>query len=1008
MSFELENIVLLGVVYVAILFGIAYATNRQWIPTRITRHPITYVLSLGIFFSAWSFYGVIDLANRFGYGALAYYMGIGAFFLFAPMIQAPLAELCQRFQLRSIADLLVFRYSSQTAGSLATLCMLLAILPLLVIQIQAIADTLQILTSNTSLRTSNFKAWIQQRDITAFFYCLLIASFCMIFGASYRQYSSLITTMAFESLIKILAMLLVGLFAVFGVFGGFGGLDQWLAEHPEHLNNLHNPDKQSSSHTLLLVFLASSIVMPHIFHMSNINMATKQISRTVTWAFPLMLFIVAIPVFPILWAGFKLEVPYQASYFTLVVPMASQSATLTMIAYIGGVSAASGALIVAILSLSRMIANHWVLPLFKLKKEGDIYAQLRWLQRGLILSIAMLGYGAYQLLDYRLTLVDLALVTFIQALQFLPGVVAITYFPSANRHGFYAGILAGTAVWAFSFVTPMLTGQNTFTLPIVDISIGYGVYYWENITIISLASNLIIFALVSRFTTMSDEEHYHAELCAEDELSRPFRRSLNISSVKDFIDGLEDSIGASAAEREVQRALDFLQLTHDETRPYALRRLRTRIQANLASLMGQSVAVEMMDHHFPYTSPQHGEVLDINLMENRLERMGDNIHGLTADVNQLRLYHRNTLQELPIAICSLGMDDEILLWNHAMGDITGIDGRDVTGSNLNDLPKPWGQLIHQFANSAETHTDAETNGTPSNLHENPQGSHWYRLHKSAVQESWGSRTEGQVVLIEDITERHQLEQQLTHNTRLASIGRLAAGVAHEIGNPVTGIACLAQNLKYEDDAEGREETAQAILSQTDRITRIVQSLVTFAHTGQSSQKDFHKVSIHRCADEAIHLLSMQKERKQIEYRNLCDEAIFVLGDTQRIIQVFINLLSNANDASPDYSTITLQTTLKSPFVHIDVIDEGSGIEQDHIQQIMDPFFTTKEAGKGTGLGLSVVFSIIGEHEGQMDITSPVTRLGGTCFTIKLPLLDEALETLSQPLHTTPPNNEQAH
>jgi PAS domain S-box-containing protein len=999
MNFELGYIVLLGVIYVAMLFGIAYAANRRWIPTYITRHPITYVLSLGIFFSAWSFYGVIDLANRFGYGALAYYMGIGAFFLFAPIIQAPLAELCQRFQLRSIADLLVFRYSSQTAGSLATLCMLLAILPLLVIQIQAIADTLQILTSNTSLRTSNFKAWIQQRDITAFFYCVLIASFCMMFGASYRQYSSLITTMAFESLIKMLAMLLVGLFAVFGVFGGFGGLDQWLAENPEHLENLYNPSKQSSSHTLLLVFLASSIVMPHIFHMSNINMATKQISRTVTWAFPLMLFIVAIPVFPILWAGFKLEVPYSPAYFTLVVPMASGSAVLTMIAYIGGVSAASGALIVAMLSLSRMMANHWVLPLFKLKKEGDIYAQLRWLQRGLIMAIALLGYGAYQLLDYRLSLVDLALVTFIQALQFLPGVVAINYFPSANRRGFYAGILTGTIVWAFCFITPMITKQNTFTLPFIDWTIGYGVYYWENITIVSLASNLIIFALVSRFTTMSDEEHYHAELCAEDELSRPFRRSLNVSSVQAFIDGLEESIGPSAAEREVLRALEFLELTRDESRPYALRRLRTRIQANLASLMGQSVAVEMMDTHFPYTAPQHGEVLDINLMENRLERMGDNIHGLTADVNQLRLYHRNTLQELPIAICSLGMDDEILLWNHVMSHITGIDGHDVTGSNLNDLPKPWGQLIYEFANSNETHANQQANNALGEAK-------WYRLHKSAVQESWGSRTEGQVVLIEDITELHLLEQELRHNTRLASIGRLAAGVAHEIGNPVTGIACLAQNLRYEDDEEGREETAQAILSQTDRITRIVQSLVTFAHTGQSLQKDFHKVSIHQCIEETIHLLSMQKERKQIEYRNVVDKDIAILGDTQRMIQVFINLLSNANDASPDYSTITLQTTIKSPFVHIDVIDEGSGIEEEHIQQIMDPFFTTKEAGKGTGLGLSVVFSIIEEHEGQIDITSPVTRQGGTCFTIKLPLLDEALETLSQPLHTTHPDTQQ--
>jgi Na+/proline symporter len=349
MSFELSHITLIGVFYLAMLFGIAYATNRRWIPTRITRHPLTYILSLGIFFSAWSFYGVIDIANRFGYGVLAYYMGVGAFFLFAPVIQAPLAELCQRFQLRSIADLLVFRYSSQAAGTLATLCMLLAILPLLVIQMQSVADTLQILTSNTSLRESNFEAWIRQRDITAFFYCLLMAAFCMSFGASYRQYRSLITTMAFESLIKMLAMLAIGLFSIYGVFGGFSGLDQWLIENPQHLENLYSPSKQSSSHTLLLVFLGASILMPHIFYMNHVDMSIKQVTRTLTWAFPILLFVVALPVFPILWAGLKLEVPFHPPYFTLGVPMESGSALLTIIAYIGGVSAASGALIVATL-----------------------------------------------------------------------------------------------------------------------------------------------------------------------------------------------------------------------------------------------------------------------------------------------------------------------------------------------------------------------------------------------------------------------------------------------------------------------------------------------------------------------------------------------------------------------------------------------------------------------------------------------------------------------------------
>ncbi len=995
MKFELSHITLLGIAYLVTLFGIAYATNRGWIPSRITRHPVTYILSLGIFFSAWSFYGIIDLSYQFGYGALTYYAGIGAFFLFAPVIQAPLAELCQRFQLRSIADLLVFRYSSQMAGSLATLCMLLAILPLLVIQIQSVADTLQILTSSTSLLTSNFEAWIKQRDITAFFYCLLIAAFCMIFGASYRQYRSLITTMAFESLIKILAMLAIGLLSIYGVFGGFSGLDQWLLDNPEHLENLYHPKHLSSVHTLLVVFLGVSIIMPHIFHMNHVDMSIKQVTRTVTWALPALLFVVALPVFPILWAGFELNVPYSPNYFTIGVPMAYNSSFFTMVAYIGGVSAASGALIVAILSLSTMMANHWVLPLFKLKKEGDIYAQLRWLQRGLILGIALLGYLIYRIIDYRYSLVDMALMTFIQALQFLPGVIAINYFPSANRNGFYAGIIAGTVIWVLAFISPLFTHVSQITLPLIDWTFHFGIKHWENMTILAVGCNILFFVLVSRLTTMSDDEHYHAELCAEDELSRPFRRGLEVSCANDYKTGLAQSIGINAAVQEVNRALTFFGMDENESRPYALRRLRTRIQANLAALMGQSVAAEIMDKHFPYSKPQSGEVLDINLMESRLDRLGDNIYGLTSDVNQLRLHHRNTLQELPMAICSLGMDDEILLWNNAMSNITHIQGSDITGSNINDLPAPWGTLIYEFANSNETHVNRQTQDNSGN-------NQWFRLHKSAIQESPSKRQEGQVILIEDITEVQLLEQELVHNTRLASIGRLAAGVAHEIGNPVTGIACLAQNLPYEGVEEDRQETAKAILSQTDRISRIVQSLVTFAHTGKSSQKDFHKVSIYECADEAIHLLSLQSGRKQIEYSNLTAADCYVWGDSQRLIQVFVNLLSNANDASPDFSTITIKTTTNSPFVLIDVIDEGSGISQEHISQIMEPFFTTKDAGKGTGLGLSVVFSIIEEHQGHIEVSSPVAQQRGTCFSIKLPLYSPALETNGQPLHTSNP------
>ncbi|ODS24815.1 histidine kinase [Candidatus Endobugula sertula] len=1006
MNFTLSHIAIIGIIYLGLLFGVAYATNRRLIPTRITRHPFTYILSLGVFFSAWTYYGVIDLANEYGYSALAYYMGTGALFLFAPIVQAPLTELCQRFQLRSIADLLVFRYNSQVAGTLTTFCIALAILPMMAIQIQFITDTSFILVSDVS-SDPDFEEWIKwlkQGYIMAFVYCLIIAIFCMTFGASYGQYRSLITTMAFDSLIKICALLAIGLFAVYGVFGSLDNLDLWLNQNPERLNQLYHSNTQSSFHNLLLVFLSASILMPHIFHMNHIDMSTKQLTHLVTWAFPTLLLIVALPVFPILWAGFKLDLP-DPMYFTLSVPMQANSVILTIIAYIGGVSAASGALVVVMLSLSTMIANHWVLPLFKFKTEKDIYAQLRWLQRISILGIALISYAIYRLIDNDYGPVHLAFITFIQALQFLPGVFAICYFPSANRYGFYSGIIAGTLIWAIGFVLPLFLDEPTLVFPLINLEIPIGIGHWENITIITLATNIIIFALVSRFTTTSDEEHYHAEICAEDELSRPFRRSLDIHSAKDFKLRLADSIGNNAANHEVNKALKLLNCNENETRPYALRHLRIHIQANLASLMGQTVATELMDKHFPYSIPQTGEVLDINLMETRLDRMNSSLFGLTADVNQLRLYYRETLQELPMAICSLGMDDEILLWNSAMTKVTQIinsGDNDLIGSNINSLPEPWGQLIFNFANSNETHINkqaVDSNGL----------TRWYRFHKSAIQETSSRRQEGQAILVEDITEFKLLEQEVMHNTRLASIGRLAAGVAHEIGNPVTGIACLAQNLQYDNEEDSRQETATAILSQTDRISRIVQSLVTFAHTGQASQKDFHKVALRQCIDEAIHLLSLQTDRKQIEYSNLVADDIYLWGDTQRIIQVFINLLSNANDASPDYSTVTITAKLTPSCVHINVCDEGTGIPQEHLDQIMDPFFTTKEAGEGTGLGLSVVFSVIEEHQGHIDVTSPTSHHGGTCFTIKLPLYSEALETIDQPLHTSmtddPPSNE---
>ncbi|WP_049631788.1 ATP-binding protein [Cellvibrio sp. pealriver] len=980
MTFDLSQVALIGISYLLLLFGIAYITERGWIPEAVTSHPITYILSLGIFASAWAFYGVIDLAFQYGYGALAYYIGTGALFLFAPVALAPLAELARRHQVHSLADLLVFRYHSHSVGALTTLCMLCGILPLMALQIQAIADTMHILTvsGNPSLPLAG--TGLTFKDIMALCYCFILAFFTISFGANREQHRGLITAMAFESLIKVCALCAVGLVAVFGVFDGLEGLDQWLLDHPENLALLHTPIHTDSAHTLLLVFVATAVTMPHIFHLGLAENPLMRNSHTVTWAFPLFLLLMALPIFPILWAGTELSVPLPPQYYTLGIPILFDSPGLTLLAFIGGLSAATGAMVVISLALSTMVMNHWLLPSLKLRTRTDLYSQLIWLRRILIAAIFFGGYLLYWILDNRFSLAHLAMTAFIETLQFLPGTFAIVFWSKGNKRGIIAGLAVGTSIWAIGLLLPILTGMEYIQLPLLSWTIPVGIEYWSEVTLISLGLNTFCFVLISLLTRQTEDEQYSADLCAADELSHPVRQALDVHSASEFKHRLAKPLGKVTASREVDLALKELNLTIDERRPYALRRLRDQIEGNLSSLMGIHVASEIMDKHIPHVTAETQSTVDINLIENRLAQYRDHLTGMAAELNTLRLYHRKTLEELPMAVCSLGRDMEVLMWNRAMAELTQTPSEDVTGSYLEDIPEPWCSLLIDFSQSKEPHfyrREIELNNRP----------HWISLHKANIEGPITAGVYDQVMLLEDVTETQLLEQELVHSERLASVGRLAAGVAHEIGNPITGIACLAQNLKY-DSSDPAEvlETAEQILSQTDRVGRIVQSLVSFSHAGHASKTEFEAVSIRDCANEAIHLLSLQKEKTQVLFCNDIPKTAIVAGDAQRIIQVFINLLSNARDASPEQGRVMLESNEDEDSVTISVTDEGHGIPPELIERILEPFFTTKEPGEGTGLGLAMVYSIIEDHSGHMDIISPADTVHnrGARFEITLP------------------------
>lgn len=977
MIFDLGQIALICVGYLLILFGIAFVTERGLIPDSVVRHPVTYILSLGIFASAWSFYGVVDLAFQHGYGALAYYLGTGALFLFAPIALEPLTQIARRYQIRSLADLLVFRYHSHAVGTLATFCMVLAVVPLLSLQLQAVADTLSLLTLDKEAETqwTLARTGFTSREALALGYCLILAVFTMLFGSKREQHRGLVTALAFESLVKVCALGAVGLFAVFGVFGSLDGLDRWLAEHPENLELLHSPIRDTASSTLLLVFMSTAVAMPHIFHMSVVENPIKNTLGVVSWAFPLFLLFMSLPIFPILWAGFELNVPFPAQYFTLGVPMEGGSESLSIVAFLGGLSAATGAQVAITLALATMVLNHWLLPIFRLDARHDIYLRLLWLRRLLILAIFVAGFLFFQLVHNRYSLTSLALLAFVAGLQFLPGIVAIAYWPRGNSRGFITGLGVGTTVWALGLFIPAVTGISEVSLPGFDQALAVGFDQWNGVTLWSLGLNAVCFVAVSWFSKTSYEERYSAELCTADEISHPVRSTLDVHSAAEFKDRLAQRLGRDIADQEVDRALGELGLGRNERRPYALRRLRDRLEGNLSSLMGISVAGEILDEYLPYKLPPGSGTADIHLIEERFARHEDSLTGVAGELNNLRLYYRKTLQELPMAICSLGPDLEILMWNNAMAELTGVASEEVTGSHLRNLAEPWRTLITDFSGRQQTHSHRQA----MFIDDEPR---WFSLHKATIRGPVANSADGQVILVEDVTEVQQLENELLHSERLASVGRLAAGVAHEIGNPITGIACLAQNIQYETENPELLETAEQILFQTDRVDRIVQSLVSFSHSGSHHVSELEPVALRDCVKEAIHLLSLQRDKTEVRFINEVPDKLGLRGDSQRMIQVFVNLLSNARDASPPGGRVVIAGEEADHSVVVTVTDEGEGIDPNQIDRILEPFFTTKEPGEGTGLGLSMVYSIVTEHGGQIEVTSPVTDGHGARFTLK--------------------------
>lgn len=358
---------------------------------------------------------------------------------------------------------------------------------------------------------------------------------------------------------------------------------------------------------------------------------------------------------------------------------------------------------------------------------------------------------------------------------------------------------------------------------------------------------------------------------------------------------------------------------------------------------------------------------------------------LQADeVERVRQFNENILESLDEGLAVVDARDQIVRWNRALEAMCGLQRGEVAG-------KPIDEVLPASVVAA----------LRSARRENPGGVELYRVPLATprgkadkgllvniavvpLQGQLAHAGGGWILACEDVTARARLEEQLQIADKMASIGLLAAGVAHEVNTPLTGISSYTQMLLERADPDSPDtRLLEKIERQTFRAAKIVNGLLTLARGGHAAQEQ-GPVDINAVIADVLVLLEHQLKAVSIQVRReVSPVPAVVSGVEHKLQQVFLNLFINARDAMPKGGWLSIVTRVSSGTVLVEIADTGAGIPGEHLPRIYDPFFTTKSLGQGTGLGLSITYGIVQEHEGTMTCESRVGE--GTRFTLTLPL-----------------------
>jgi Na+/proline symporter/signal transduction histidine kinase len=899
-------IVLASFTYVGLLFAIAYYGDKRADEGRsIIANPYIYALSLAVYCTSWTFYGSVGRAATSGVGYLPIYLGPTLMAALWWYVLLKIVRITKANRITSIADFIASRYGkSHVLGGLVTVIAVVGIVPYIALQLKAISTSFAIILEYPNVVMPSQQDTPLFLGDTTFYIAMLLAAFTILFGTRHldatERHEGLVAAVAFESVVKLLAFVAVGIFVTFGMYSGFGDIFERASKVPD-LNALLVLGGASGNYTtwasLMFVSMLAIMFLPRQFQLSVVeNVDERHIPKAV-WLFPLYLLAINVFVMPIALGGL-LHFPSgaDADTFVLTLPIAEQQPVLALFAFIGGLSAATGMVIVEAIALSTMVCNDLVMPLLlrwkrlRLTERRDLSSLLLGIRRGAIVVVLVLGYLYFYLAGEAYALVSIGLISFAAVAQFAPAIIGGIYWKGGTRLGAAYGLAAGFVVWVYTLLLPSFAKSGW--LPITFLNEGlfgvgllkpqqlFGLQGFDDIThclFWSMFANIGCYVAVSLAQRPSAVEHSQAVLFV-DALRRPaavgsrlWRGSASVADLSELLGrflGPQPAKEALAAYAAAQGLPDSAALTADAA-------LVHHVESLLAGAIGSASARVMV------SSVVQEEPLGL-----------EEVLGIIDEASQVLAYSRELEQK------------------------------------SRELEAATGELREM-------------------------------------------------------------------NRRLQELDRLKddfiSTVTHELRTPLTSIRAFSEILRDNPDLESaqRARFLGIIIKESERLTRLINQVLDLAKL-ESSNAEWREtaVDLREIVTDSIVATSQLFEDRHIRIATDLQPVPTILADRDRLVQVMLNLLSNAAKfCNPRHGEVEVRVRHDAGAIRVDVRDNGPGISPENQKIIFEKFRqvgdTLTDKPQGSGLGLPISRQIISHFGGDFWVES---RPGeGATFSFTLPV-----------------------